>query len=39
MDILGGSSDKIGLYLGVTPMHLRSFLKVNVQNGGYNFGC
>ena len=29
---------KIGLYLGVIFMHLWSFLKVKVQNGGYFFG-
>ena len=34
MDNFGGHH-KIGLYLGVISMHLGSFLKVNVQNGGY----
>ena len=29
---------KIGLYLGVISMHLGSFLKVKVQNGGYFWG-
>ena len=32
MDIFGGH--KIGLYLGVISMHLGSFLKAKVQNGG-----
>ena len=29
---------KIGLYLEVISMHLRSFLRVKVQNWGYFFG-
>ena len=29
---------KIGLYLGVISMHLGSFLKVKVQNGGIFLG-
>ena len=30
---------KIGLYLGAISMHLGSFLKVKVQNGGYFWSC
>ena len=46
MNIFGGYEDfvgifcghhKIGLYLGVISMHLRSFLKDKVQNWGYFF--
>ena len=36
--IFFGGLYKIGLYLGVISMQLGSFLKVNVQNGGYVFG-
>ena len=35
--IFFGGQHKIGLYLGVTSMRLRSFLEVKVQNGGYFF--
>ena len=38
MWIFFGGHHKIGLYLGDISMHLRSFLKVKVQNGGYFFG-
>ena len=30
---------QIGLYIGVISMHLGSFLKVKVQNGGICLGC
>ena len=33
-----GGHHKIGLNLGVISMHLRVFLKVKVQNGGYFWG-
>ena len=36
--IFFGGLRKIGLYLGVIPMHFGVFLKVNVQNGGYFLG-
>ena len=39
VDIFGGHH-KIGLYLVVISMHCMVFLKVKVQNQGYNFwGC
>ena len=38
MWIFFGGHYKIGLYLGVIPMHFRVFFKVKVQNGGYFFG-
>ena len=37
MWIFWGGHHKIGLYLEVISMHLGSFLKVKVQNGGYFF--
>ena len=37
--ILFGCHHKNGLYLGVISMHLRVFLKVKVQNGGFSGGC
>ena len=37
VDIFGGHH-KIGLYLRVISMHLGSFLKANIQNGGYFWG-
>ena len=33
-----GGHHKIGLYLGVISIHLGSFHKVKVQNGGYFLG-
>ena len=38
MDIFLGCHHKIGLYLGVISMHLWSFFKGKVQNGGYFWG-
>ena len=35
--IFFGGHHKIGLNLGVISMHLESFLKVKVQNGGFFF--
>ena len=37
VDILWWGHHKIGLYLGVTSMYFRVFLKVKVQNEEYLF--